>query len=264
MSFAKFLGGLFVIAYSLGTANAEVVEKVKATAEDAKKFEPVPQVVELKNGDKVMATDSKTVWQTFALRNKVEVSPDKIYKVTAKVKLKDKEDVYVWLGFIPYSKDGKAIRTEHGNRNIKESFTALAEDAKKGAKTIVVKDASQWKKGKYYFVAFDASEDMSDIPNFNISPMIEKIEQTGDKYTITLTAPLEKNYAAGTNIRQHRGGATYVYRKSGRAPKDWMTWKGTPATSKDFRKAKYIRPMIMFRSTNGSTAAFKDFVFEIE
>ena len=100
---------------------------------------------------------------------------------------------------------------------------------------------------------------MSDIPNFDLSSMITKIEGN----TISFTKPLAKAYPEGTMVRQHRSGSTYIYTSSGKAPKEWKEFKGKPAQGAIFRKATYIRPMIMIRCNAKETgAAFNDFIVE--
>lgn len=133
----------------------------------------------------------------------------------------------------------------------------------KGAKSLTVKDASKWKKGKHDYVAFNAKNDMSDIPNFELAGKITKIEKTGDVYTISFARPLRKAYPAGTKVRQHRAGGTYIYTKYGKTPKEWASWKGKKAQGKVLRKATYLRPMIMINARKkGSGAVFTDFIVE--
>lgn len=166
---------------------------------------------------------------------------------------------YIWVGFIPYTAKGKLIGLQHGFRFSKGSLTALAAPAAKGAKTIKVENGSKWKNGKYYYAAFNAKKDMSDVPNFNLSSMIAKVEGN----TITLTKPLKKAYPEGTMLRQHRSGGTYVYTKSGKAPAKWTSWKGKPAQGKILRKAAFISPMIMIRcNAKEEGAVFNNFIFE--
>jgi len=261
MRFNKIMGSLFVAALGLGIANAAIVEEIKVSAEGAKKFTVTPKIIDM-DGKKVFATPPKS-YPIYALKKKIKVDPAVKYKVSVKVKQLGEVPALVYLGFIPYDAKGRVIGLQHGSNNTKGSFTTLAAAAAKGAKSLSVKDASKWEKGSYYFVAFNAKEDMSDMPNFDLAGTITKIEKTGDVYTITFAKALKKAYPAGTMVRQHRAGGTYVYTKNGKSPKAWTDWKGRVAKGKILRKATHIRPMIMINAKKeGSGAVFTDFVVE--
>jgi len=256
MRFNKAIASLFVAALSLGMANAAVIEEVKASADGAKKITGKLKIADI-DGKKAFVSTAKG-YKVYSLK-KIKIDPDKKYQISVKVKQISEKPSYIWVGFLPYTAKGRLIGLQHGSMNTKGSFSSLSAAAAKGAKTITVKDASKWKAGKHHYVAFNAKEDMSDIPNFDISSMINKIE----KNTITLTRPLKKAYPAGTLVRQHRSGGTYIYTKSGKAPKAWTTWKCKPAQGEIFRKATHASPMIMIRCNDKETgAAFDDFVIE--
>jgi hypothetical protein len=252
----KIVAILFAAVLGLSIANAALIEEVKVSAEDAKKFSPAPKIADI-DGEKAFVSTLKG-YKLYRLKKSIEIDPDKKYLVSVKLKQIDDKPSYTWIGFVPYDAKGRIIGLHHGQRNTKGSFTTLTENAAKGAKTITLKDASKWKKGKHFYVAFDAKEDMSDVPNFDIA-RIGKIENN----TITLTKPLKKAYPAGTMVRQHCAGGTYVYTKYGKAPEKWTLWKGKPAQGAMLRKATHIRPMIMIRCNDKEAGtAFKDFTVE--
>jgi hypothetical protein len=261
MYFDKVMGSLLVAALSLGIVNAAVIEEIKVSAEGAKKFTKAPKIIEL-DGKKVFATTPKS-YPVYSLKKKIKVDPAKKYKVSAKVKQLGENPALVYIGFIPYDAKGRVIDPKCGSNNTKGSLTALTAPIAKGATTLTVKDASKWKKGNHHYVALNAKEDMSDIPNFELAGVITKIEKTGDVYTISFKTPLGKAYPAGTTVRQHRSGGTYIYTKNGKSPKEWEAWKGFTVQGKVLRKATYIGPMIMINARKeGSGAVFTDFVVE--
>ena len=262
MYFCKITGSLLMGALVLGMANAAVIENIKASAEGAKKVKGTPKVIEV-DGQKAFCSNARP-WQVYSLMKKIKVNPEKKYVISAKIKQFGEKPAYVWIGFLPYNAKGRSILSQHGFYTTKGSFTSLASAAVKGAKTITLKDASKWNKKKHYYVAFKAKKDMSDIPNFDVSDMISKIDKTGDVYTVTLKYPLKKAYPAGTMVRQHRSAGTYIYMKSGKAPAEWTVWKGKPAQGKILRKATFIRPMVMINVKKGSKsgALFTDFMLE--
>ena len=253
---------MFVVALGLGIANAAVIEDIKeASAEKAKKFTKAPKIIDM-DGKKVFATPPKS-YLTYGLKKIITVDPAKKYKVSVKVRQLDEVPARVYIGFIPFDAKKRIIDPRKGYNNTKGSFIALAAAAAKGDKAVTVEDASKWKKDRPYVVAFNVKEDMSDIPNFDHSSGITKIEKTGDVYTITLAKPLTKAYPAGTMVRQHRCGGTFIYTKTGNSPKNWKTWTSKPIQGKVLRKATYLRPMIMINaSKEGSGAVFTDFIVE--
>lgn len=87
----------------------------------------------------------------------------------------------------------------------KYSATELVKPCKKGDTVIIVKPSRElWQVSPHDVVAFDAKEDLSDLPNFNISdPGITAVEQYGENYKITLSAPCKASFPAGTGVRLH-------------------------------------------------------------
>ena len=70
MRFNRVMGSLFVAALGFGIANAAVIEKIKTSAEGAKKFTIAPKVIEM-YGKKVFVSTAKG-YQTYALKKKID------------------------------------------------------------------------------------------------------------------------------------------------------------------------------------------------
>jgi hypothetical protein len=254
------MGSLFVAALGIGT-NAAVIEEVKVSEEGAKQFTLAPKITDM-DGEKVFSTPAKK-YLVYKLKKRITVDPEKKYKVSVKLKQLGEVPTQAYIGFIPYDAKNRAIDPKHGSNNIKESMTTLAGAVAKGAKTVTVKDASKWKKGPHHYVAFNVKEDLSDIPNFKVAGPITKIEKTGDVYTISLANAIGTTYPAEINVRQHRSGSTYIYTKTGKAPKEWKDWKGFTVQGKILRKATSIAPMIMVDARKEDAGiAFTDFIVE--
>ena len=83
----------------------------------------------------------------------------------------------------------------------------MSEAYQKGSDTVILKDNPAWKAG---WLAFNAKEDMSDLPNFTIVAF-EKFERKDGKIIITLPKAYNRSYPAGTKVRLHVDGATYPY-----------------------------------------------------
>jgi len=58
----------------------------------------------------------------------------------------------------------------------------------------------------------DDSGKKADLPNTELSGReIVKVEKNGEIYDVTLKNKCGKKYAAGTKIREHKSGGTYIY-----------------------------------------------------
>ena len=90
--------------------------------------------------------------------------------------------------------------------------TTLLRDARPGDTELLVADASKWQPpevGK--IVAFMAATDLSDLPNRNIEYYVQKISEQDGKWLITMSRPIQRAWAAGTTLRQHRDGGYMTF-----------------------------------------------------
>ena len=98
--------------------------------------------------------------------------------------------------------------------------TVLLADAAKGAKEIIVKDASNWKNQNC--IMFNTKENYADLPNFDAAYLsIKSIEKTAQGYAVRFTRPLTKKYAAGTGVRQSMRGNAFVIARPDRLKDKW-------------------------------------------
>ena len=142
---------------------------------------------------------------------KFTVDPEKTYttQVEASAKHPDGKSSWILVGYDVFNKDGKQITSSHVGA-LKGTLTTVAEDAPKGSTVVKLKDGSKYRKAAAV-LAFDAKEDFSDLPNFDVSPAIKDIANKGDVWEITLSSPLKKDIKAGTAVREHgQGGYLYV------------------------------------------------------
>lgn len=183
----------------------------------------------------------------------IKLDPAAKYTLTVTVKKDGSAKAFAYhCGFYCYDKAGRMIVCQNISSS-KPSFTSLAKDVKPGDKTVTVKDGSKWRKGG--LVAFNAKQDYSDLPNREVVGQITKIEKQGDVWVITLSSPVKKAYAAGTDVREHFYGG-YVYAVAGgKLTDDWKTVTGSisgvnpPENGGYFKKfwtsTVSIRPMIL-------------------
>lgn len=167
----------------------------------------------------------KTCMMTSARR--VTIDPAKTYELTFQVKSGTQDQVKILAGFACYAKNGRFISCVNA-QPIAGTDTVLVEEAKAGATTIKVKDASKWGKQGYYAIALNTKEDYSDLPNFDIhSSTMKNAVQEGESWTVTLARPLKKDLPAGTALRQMANGG-YLYTAGiKKAGADFITMQGT-------------------------------------
>ena len=118
------------------------------------------------------------------------------------------------------------------------------------------------KKVKKLQVAFNAKEDFSDIPNFDISPAIKNAEKDENgNLRLELVRPLTKDYPAGTTLRFHSPyGAPMYYLASGWMPAgegkectavlNGIFDKSGAPNNKFWKGTVYARPFVWFGNWN--------------
>lgn len=172
-----------------------------------------------------------------------KIDPNKTYRLSGKFKARQPwAEGNLLFGLAPHDAQSKPIFPIQVNP-VKNTETTLLESATAGSTIIKISDASNWKKTDFGGVAFQVEKDLSDLPNRNI------ISITGvSGQEVTLKVPLAQDYPAGTPIRQHESGNSYMYSgaayqkvpadkwtefsgeisgeaASGLSPNQW--WKGT-------------------------------------
>jgi len=158
----------------------------------------------------------------------VKIDPAKKYQISGEFRTAAGPSGLVYLGFAPCDAKGNLIWPRAVN-NVRNTETEIAEAAKKGDKTIKLKDASKWNKvTPYSWIVLGAKDDFSDMPNMNaVSTVPKSFKQDGDVWEVTLKAPLKADIAAGTKVRQQLDGASYMYSAGAFKPTDkWTARKG--------------------------------------
>lgn len=83
------------------------------------------------------------------------------------------------------------------------SVSELTEAAAKGDTVIKVAKKDWPLEGRLHAVAFNAKDNLSDLPNFDIAKFAG-IKETDDGYEVKIRKPLTKSYPAGTGVRLHK------------------------------------------------------------
>ena len=117
------------------------------------------------------------------------------------------------IGILPLDKDQKPIEYVFSHP-VKKTDTVLQKAVAPGDTSILVQDASGWKRNAQ--IAFNTKVDLSDLPNKNIirqNP--QAIEKTQNGWVITFAKPVGVAIPAGKPLRQHYVGSTFRYAGSG-------------------------------------------------
>lgn len=219
---SKFTVG-FLAAACLATVSA--AEEVILKIEKPEDFLQAKSVTAADDG--VMSF--KGAFTNLFSKQVIKIDPAKKYRISGEFCLKGGKPVALFFGFIPYDKNKVQIFTNTVLGDNK-TLTTVAEDAKKGDKVIKVKDASKWNiNSPYSYIVFNAAKDYSDLPNRStIHTVAPNAKQAGEVWEITLKTPLKADIAAGTAVRQHSDGGTYIYTAgSFKTAGVWKTRTGT-------------------------------------
>ena len=249
---SKLTVGLLASA-CMGMLSAQEIISIEKPADFAQKR----QVAQADDGAILLKGNG-----AFTSVQALTVDPAKKYQLSGEFCLKGGKAASVYLGFVPYDGKNRQITPVMIYINVK-SLTEVAEAAKKGDQVIKVKDASKWDaKSPYSFVALGAKEDLSDLPNGNCIFNQPGIKQNGEVWEIALRKPLTKDVAAGTPVRQHFAGSSYIYTAGMLKPTEqWAARKGVisgiakhgPSYVKFWNGTKKARVVVLILNGDGKT-----------
>lgn len=163
----------------------------------------------------------------------------------------------LYFGFIPY--DENQERIARGDIDIyPDTETTLLEAIVDTDKIIKVTDGTNWQAYAYAYMAFevDDSGNYTDLPNRNLSNYgIIRVEDMGTHWEIEFDTSVGKSYPAGTKVREHLSGGSYMYEAfgGGATPAVWTQHSSTTggenlfggAPGKWWKKTKYAKIIIL-------------------
>lgn len=143
----------------------------------------------------------------------------------------------LYYGFEPYDENMVPIESYEVNV-IPNTETTLYEAVSSADTMIKVIDASTWIHMDPERIAFDIDDSgsYSDLPNRNIAGgkngKLGGKRDMGTHWEIDLLVSVNLDYPAGTKVREHRAGSTYMYTASagpplGTIPNSWTYKSGT-------------------------------------
>ena len=159
----------------------------------------------------------------------------------------------VYLGFRTYDANRKEFK-EVNIRNVAGTETVLTADAKKGDTFIMVADASKWRNN--HSPVWGAKEDLSDLPNYNILPAIDKIEKVGDAWKVSFKKVLPADLAKDTAVRCHQSGGYMYYVFMSTAPGATNPKRNTNKKG-IWPQARYVRFIVLANWRGGKDAKFE-------
>jgi hypothetical protein len=114
----------------------------------------------------------------------------------------------IYLGFAIYSKDGKLSPCNYPYKNVNKILNIVS--AQKGCDKIIVDSMPEWEQKSY--IAFNAKEDLSDIPSFTLlkERVLDIKELDNGKAEITLEKALSEDLNNSENIRIHASSTSNI------------------------------------------------------
>ncbi len=180
----------------------------------------------LKNGDGTVILSTRG---TVYSRQIVPVDVSKNYQVSGQFRLLPGSagPGKIYFGLIPCDAKNAFINSNQV-LSIPETETVLTDPAKADDLSIKVKDASSWKTDGQTNAVFNVNADFSDLPNRNVSSLIEKIEKHNSCWEIVFKSRLGRDLPAGTTVRQHSYGRGAIYAAADGQPVtgEWKTFTG--------------------------------------
>lgn len=153
---------------------------------------------------------SVTGKQSIILSSKKIFVNDNTFSTSATIKNIGENAVRIYMGYAVYTKDKiKLDPRNYPYNNINKVLSVVS--SSKGDKTIVVDSYTDWTKN--CFLALNAKEDMSDIPNtvFVGGRIVDMKKLENGQAEITLEKPLDSTIKEGTTLRVHGPGGAFLY-----------------------------------------------------
>ena len=168
----------------------------------------------VKAADKGFTVTGKTM---LLLSDYIPVDAAKKYTLSIDAKCVAQADkkACFFVGYQPYTAHKRSI-APWSSFVVKNTATELAAPVKKGDKVIKVKNGAGFVKIAHAVIVFDAKDDLSDLPNTKIVARgVTAIAKKDGFWEISLAKPVNRDFAAGTKIRQHSdSGYLYVINRA--------------------------------------------------
>ena len=205
----------------------------------------------------------------------MKIEPTAQYKLRLEVRgpATPSKPLTMLAGYAVYDADKREIQP-YEVIYVKGTETELTAPAAVGDTVLHLKDASKWRKGGALSIAFNAKEDLTDLPNRDVMiGNIRDIAAQGGSYDLLLKEPMKKAWPAGTRVRQHIYSSP-LYVLLGPVPAEWKKMSGslsgisdgkTPNhTGKWWPGSVYFRPSLHVSPKTKDTVEWKDIAVEVK
>lgn len=156
--------------------------------------------------DMASVTGKRTVLNT---NKNIIVSNNTSVQSSAKIKNIGETQARLFIGYTLFSRD--SVKLDSKNYPYDNTIIKVV-SSEENSKTIIVDSMpSKWTKGCY--IALNAEEDLSDIPNMTLSEgKIQEIKELPDGHAeITLDKPFKNALKENTKLRIHGSGGNFFY-----------------------------------------------------
>ena len=157
------------------------------------------------NGDSFSMTgkNSQALSRIFILTG------DTVFKSSITIKNTGNIPTHIYVGYQSFNENKVFLRRYHFPYNDASEMPTVI-SSKEGSKIVIVDSYPEWKKGCY--LALDAKDDLSDIPNTKIAPgKITQINKLEDGRAEIVFDTDQKAIKPGTKVRIHGFGGEYIY-----------------------------------------------------
>lgn len=189
---------------------------------------PIDEALSKAEGTRVFRISKNRAW-VYSMEH-IPVEPGKSYKISMDLRCADASRVSPgnYIGVCLLDAGNRFITRNHVFV-VPDTATTVAADAPKGAREITVNGAidpsAKLKIG--VCLAFNAKQDLSDLPNRNLSGNITKVQTKDGKTVFTLARPLTAAVKAGTPVRCHMSAVGHNYCVPVRGlGAEWKTFTG--------------------------------------
>ena len=173
----------------------------------------------------------------------IPVDNSKVYVLSGMFKSADAKKTNIYFGLVPFDTNGDQIAPESVNA-VDKTETELAVACSPGDTVIKIKDGSNWKIAKKNdLIAFDVDDSgkYRDLPNNNFAGSVINAENKDGAWELTLDKPCGKTYPAGTKVRQHKSGSSYMYivYKGQFQSNEWANLSGTVKDARNYGAGQF-------------------------
>ena len=145
-----------------------------------------------------------------------------------------------------------------------DTMTQLVQPTTEKQNFIIVKNNPKWlelyKKG-FGVVAFNAKQDLSDLPNNKYSTKITSIAPEGENLKVTFEKDLYEEFQAGTNVRLHKTSGFYKTLEYVFPNKEWRKIGGVIEVPAN---VEYFYPCIIYYGPKEKTVQIRNLQLIVE